>query len=68
MKLVPYWRNAWKLVSVQLIALITVLGGLREASEYLQQLLPPELYLKVNAGLAICALLARLIHQPKVTK
>lgn len=68
MKPVPYWRNLWRLTSVQLIALIPIIAGLREVSGSIQEILPPAQFAKVNAVIAICAVLARAIQQPKVAK
>jgi hypothetical protein len=65
MKPVPYWRNLWRLTSVQLMALIPIIAGLREASSSIQAILPPDQFAKVNAVIAICAVLARAIQQPK---
>ena len=66
MKPVPYWRSLWRLTSVQIISLIPIIAGLREVSDSFQALLPPDQYVKVNAVIAICAVLARAIQQPKV--
>ena len=67
MKPVPYWRNLWRLTSVQLMALIPIIAGLREVSGSIQAILPPDQFAKVNAVIAICAVIARAVQQPKVS-
>lgn len=65
MKPVPYWRSLWRLTSVQIISLIPIIAGLREVSGSFQAILPPDQFAQLNAAIAVCAVLARAIQQPK---
>ncbi len=67
MRIVPYWRRLPRLASVQLIALIPIIAGLREAIPALQAVLSPDRFAQLNALIAVCAVIARGIQQPKAT-
>ena len=67
MKVVPYWRRLPRLASVQLIALIPIIAGLREAIPELQAVLSPDRFAQLNALIAVCAVIARGIQQPMAT-
>lgn len=65
--LVPYWRNWYKLTSVQLMLLAAGLGGLAAIFPAFVEYLPWWLDLILGAGLPMAAVVARLWAQPKVT-
>lgn len=62
MKLVTNWRQAWRMHSMQLAALIVVLASIESFLPQLQPLLPPKVY----AGLGVAVMVARLIQQAKL--
>lgn len=62
MKLVTNWRQAWRMYSMQLSALIVVLATLETFLPQLQPLLPPKLY----AGLGVAVMVARILQQAKL--
>lgn len=66
MKLIPEWRRAWRMASVQVAALAVVWGTLPEdvqAALLAAVGVPAE---RVPAVLGLLLLLGRLIDQPKV--
>lgn len=62
MKLVKNWRQAWRMYSVQLSALIVVLATMETFLPQLQTLLPPKVY----AGLGVAVMVARILQQAKL--
>lgn len=62
MKLVKNWRQAWRMYSVQLSALIVVLATMETFLPQLQPLLPPKVY----AGLGVAVMVARILQQAKL--
>lgn len=65
-KAIPEWRNAWKMLSVQMVSLILVWVGLPDVQ---QAAILSLLGIKADAMTGILAgltILGRLIDQPKV--
>ena len=65
MRLIPQWRRAWRLASVQLAAVIaawSVLPPDAQAAAVALVGIPPD---KVPGILAVLLIIARLIDQPK---
>ena len=62
MKLIPNWRQAWRMYSVRLSLLIVVLATMESFLPELQPLLPPKVY----AGLGVAVMVARLFQQAKL--
>lgn len=65
--LVPYWKNWYRLTSVQLMLVAAGLGGLAAIFPAFVEYLPWWVNLILGAGLPMAAVGARLIAQPKVT-
>lgn len=65
--LVPYWKSALKLSSVQLMLVSAALGGIAAIFPAFVEYLPWWLNLILGAGLPVAAIGARLWAQPKVT-
>ncbi|XAG95374.1 hypothetical protein MIF8_83 [Erwinia phage MIF8] len=69
MRLVTYWRNAWKLHSVKIFAAIVMLPVAWEAlPQALKDDIPPNWVKWIAAVLALIGVYARLIQQPSVKK
>lgn len=62
MKLIKNWRQAWRMYSMWLSALIVLLATMETFMPQLQPLLPPKVY----AGLGVAVMVARLIQQAKL--
>ncbi|GLK88307.1 DUF7940 domain-containing protein [Pseudomonas turukhanskensis] len=67
MKLVPIWKRAWKLSSLQLAALIAALNAAAYGWVSFNGYIPPLVWASVNMGLGIAAAVARVVQQPSVT-
>ncbi len=65
--LVSYWKNWYKLSSVQLMLVAAGLGGIAAIFPAFVEYLPWWLNLILGAGLPMAAVVARLWAQPKVT-
>lgn len=61
--LIPEWKQAYKFVSVQLAALMTVLLGLEQFAPQIAAYLPPEWQLILSGAI----LVARIVQQAKVS-
>ena len=69
MKLIPNWRRAWRMVSMQAMAAATVLQMAWEASpEAIKAVLPAKWVPWVTIGMLLFGMVGRLLHQPKVEK
>jgi hypothetical protein len=66
MKLIPEWRHAWRLTSLQLAALVAALNAAATGWVLFDGHINPVLYAAVNMGLGMAVAIARLIPQPKV--
>lgn len=64
--LIPHWRKAYRLTSVQIAALIAGLSVLAAAWPSFQQYIPPFAYLMVNTILGVAVVVARVIQQPSL--
>lgn len=62
MKLIANWRQAWRMHSMRLAALIVVLASLETFLPQLQAYLPPKVY----AILGGAVMVARIIQQAKL--
>lgn len=62
MQIIHNWRKAWRMLSVQMAALIVALGAAEPLLPQLREVLPDNWY-----AFAACAVIvARLVAQPKV--
>lgn len=61
-KLIRNWKKCWRMLSVQLSALLALLAALHEHLPFLQQYLPKD-WMAIGALLIV---VARVIHQPKL--
>lgn len=69
MKLIPEWRQAHKLDTVQLAALLTLLSVLQaEVLPLLQFAIPPQYWPWVTAGFGVAIALLRMRVQPEIKK
>lgn len=67
MKLIPNWRRAWRMFSVQAQgAALALLGTWQVMPEDLKATLSPTLVGWVAMGLLVFGIAGRLIEQPKV--
>ena len=68
MNLIPEWRRAWRMLSVQAM---TAAGVLQVAwatdAEAVKAILPPSWVPWVTAGLLVFGIYGRLVKQPKVS-
>lgn len=62
MKIIRNWRKAWRMLSVQLAALIVAVAAAEPFLPQLREVLPPNWY----AFAAGAVIVARLVAQPKV--
>lgn len=67
MKIVPFWRRAWRLSSLQLAILIAVLNAAAYGWTAFNGYIPPVLWASVNMVLGVAAAVARVVQQPAVT-
>lgn len=67
MKLIPQWKLFWKRWSTYLILAIPVLDAVRDFLPQVQEVISPDLYRQVSAGLAIAAFVAIQIKQNSVS-
>lgn len=66
-KLIPQWRRAWRMVSVQCMALAAaVQAAWPMIPEDVKATLPPPVINWVSLALLVAGILGRLVQQPKV--
>lgn len=68
MKLIPEWRAAWKLSSVQLAVLGAVLNAAAVAWSVFQGAVDPLVFAGVNMALSIAVAVSRVVLQPAIRK
>jgi len=69
MKLIPNWRRAWRMLSVQAMTLAAAVQGTWALiPEDLKAALPPSLVPAVSIVLLVAGIAGRLVQQPKVTE
>lgn len=67
MKLIPNWRRAWRMVSVQCQATaIAVLGGWQSLEPELKAHIPAWAVLTLAVGLLVAGIVGRLVQQDSV--
>jgi len=67
MNLIPQWTQLWKMYSVQLAALLTLLNTAAYFWPGFQVFVGPELFAAVNSLLAAGIAVVRAIQQPALT-
>lgn len=67
MNLIPQWQQLWKMYSVQLAGLLTLLNTAAYFWPALQVFVGPELFAAVNGLLAAGIAVVRAIPQPGAT-
>lgn len=68
MNLIPNWRRAWRLTSVQAAALLAVLSALQaDVLPMLHGVVPVSIWPWVTAGFGAAIVLLRVLAQPAVT-
>lgn len=66
-RLIPNWRRAWRMFSVQAQALaVAVLGGWQALPDDLRATIPPWAVVTLASVLLLAGIVGRLIDQPKV--
>lgn len=66
MKLIPNWRRAWRMFSVQAQAMaLTGIGGWQALPDDLRSTIPQALAIGIAMGLLALGIAGRLIDQPK---
>ena len=66
-RLIPQWKRAWRMFSVQAQALaVAVLGGWQALSDDLRATIPPWAVVTLATVLLLAGIVGRLIDQPKV--
>jgi hypothetical protein len=66
MNLIPEWRHAWRLSSLQVAVLATAINAAAGAWSFFDGHIDPVLFASVNMGLSVAVAVARLVTQPKV--
>jgi hypothetical protein len=67
MKLVPNWRRAWRMVSVQAMAVAAAIQGAWPLlDDAMRATLPPHLVHWLSVVLLVAGIAGRLVDQPKV--
>jgi len=67
LKIIPEWRRAWRMVSVQCMALaLAIEGAWAMIPEDMRASLPPALVKVVTVTLLVVGIAGRLVDQPKV--
>jgi len=64
MALIPEWRKAWKLTSVQLAALGAALNAAAAGWSLFQGAVDPLVFAIVNMGLSVAVAVSRVVKQP----
>lgn len=66
-RLIPNWRRAWRMFSVQAQALVmAVLGGWQALPDDLRASIPPWAVVTLATALLLAGIVGRLIDQPQV--
>lgn len=66
-RLIPNWRRAWKMFSVQAQALaLAILGAWQVMPEDLKAAIPPGAVFWCAMGLLVAGIIGRLVDQPAV--
>lgn len=65
--LIPEWRKAWRLTSLQIAILTAVVNAAAGAWIAFDGHISPTLWASVNMILGVAVAIARVIPQPKVT-
>lgn len=68
MKLIPEWRKAWRMTSVQLAIVGVVLNAAATGWSSFQGHVDPLVYAIVNMVLGIAVAVSRVIKQPKLAE
>lgn len=67
MKPIPNWRKAYRMLSVQAMALATAIQGAWMAMpEDMKSTIPPQAVYWITMGLLVFGIIGRLVDQPKV--
>jgi type IV secretory pathway TrbF-like protein len=66
MALIPEWRKAWRMTSVQLAALIAAVNAAAVAWSVFQGAVNPLVFATVNMMLSVAVAVARVIQQSKL--
>ena len=64
MALIPEWRKAWRLTSVQLAALGAALNAAAVGWSVFQGAVDPLVFASVNMALSIAVAVSRVVKQP----
>jgi len=67
MSLIPEWRKAWKLTSVQLAVVVAVLNAAAAGWSLFQGAVDPLVFASVNMVLGIAVAVSRVVKQPALT-
>jgi hypothetical protein len=66
MKLIANWKKAYRMVSVQAMAVATAIQGTWVLfPEELRAVIPPNIVYMITMGLLVFGILGRLVDQPK---
>lgn len=68
MALIPEWRIAWRMSSVQLAALGAALNAAAAGWSLFQGSVDPLVFAIVNMGLSIAVAISRVVKQPELHK
>jgi type IV secretory pathway TrbF-like protein len=66
MALIPEWRKAWRMTSVQIAVLIAAVNAAAIGWSAFQGLVNPIVFASVNLGLGVAVAVARVIPQAKL--
>jgi len=68
MALIPEWRKAWRLTSVQLAALGAALNAAAVGWSLFQGAVDPLVFASVNMVLSVAVAVSRVVKQPELQK
>jgi len=68
MALIPEWRKAWRLTSVQLAALGAALNAVAVGWSLFQGAVDPLVFASVNMILSVAVAVSRVVKQPDLQK
>jgi len=68
MNLIPEWRKAWRLTSVQLAALGAALNAAAVGWSLFQGAVDPLVFASVNMVLSVAVAVSRVVKQPELQK
>jgi hypothetical protein len=63
MRLIPNWKNAWKMASVVLAAVLAIASALQANSSDIQQLISPQAFYWFSTVMGLLVIVGRVVKQ-----